>query len=148
MPLTALDESDLAAILEIERLAYRRPWTERMFRGEFANALGLRFGWREGERLVGHVFGWLLFDDLHINNLAVAPDFQGRGLGAALLEAIMAKAYADGGRKALLEVRPSNAPARRLYAKFGFAEVHRRVGYYDDTSEDALVLYRRLDPPA
>jgi ribosomal-protein-alanine N-acetyltransferase len=143
--LTTLDESDLAAIIAIEERAYRRPWSERMFRGEFANALGMRFGWREEECLVGYVFGWLLFDDLHINNIAVDPDCQGRGIGAALLDAIMAKAFEAGGRKALLEVRPSNERAQRLYTSRGFIEVHRRIGYYDDTSEDAIVLYCRMD---
>ena len=142
--LITLEETDLPAILAIEERAYRRPWNKRMFRAEFANALGMRLGWREGERLAGYIFGWLLFDDLHINNIAVDPDCQGQGIGAKLLESVMAKAYDAGGRKALLEVRPSNERAQRLYARFGFIEVHRRVGYHDDTSEDAIVLYCRM----
>jgi ribosomal-protein-alanine N-acetyltransferase len=77
---------------------------------------------------------------MHILNLAVHPQQRRRGLARRLLAAGMAQAREMGARVAWLEVRPSNAPALALYHSFGFKEVGRRLRYYDDTQEDALLL--------
>jgi ribosomal-protein-alanine N-acetyltransferase len=70
----------------------------------------------------------------------VAPDQRGRGVGRALAERLIAVLAAHGVATVYLEVRESNAVARRLYGRLGFAEVGRRAKYYRRPVEDAVVL--------
>ena len=98
--------------------------------------------------LVGLGCFWAIVDEAHITIVAVHPDFQGQGLGQALLYALLQKAQQRGLERATLEVRASNQPALLLYEKFGFREAGRRRRYYEDTGEDALILWRgRLQSP-
>jgi len=141
--ITALTLEDLPRIIEVEQQAYPRPWSERMFLQEFANPLGITFGFRR-EKLLGYIFAWMIFEDLHINNIAVDPRERRSGIGSALLQATIETARLQGGGHATLEVRSSNLTAVALYAKFGFVKVASRLGYYEDTGEDAIVMGMRL----
>jgi ribosomal-protein-alanine N-acetyltransferase len=85
---------------------------------------------------------WAILDEAHITLLAVHPDYQGRGLGQAMLWGLMAVARDRALERATLEVRASNQPAISLYNKFGFQLAGRRRRYYKDTNEDALILWR------
>lgn len=78
--------------------------------------------------------------ELEVYNIAVRPDLRGKGLGHSLLAFALRKASLAGYCRAVLEVRPSNAPALALYERLGFTLCGRRKGYYADTGEDALVL--------
>lgn len=138
---------DLPEILPIEAAAYAPPWrawSERMFRGEFGNAVGIQRGWREEGKIVGYVFAWILFDDLHVNNIAVIPGLQRRGIARRLMEGLMGEARGRGVKRVSLEVRPSNIAARGLYDRLGFRAIAERKGYYDDTGEDAIILVREI----
>src|SRR5687768_484246 len=96
-------------------------------------------------RVVGFCSFWRLLDELHINNLAVVPEFRRLGVASALLGRVMDDAARFGIRRTMLEVRQSNAPARQLYEKFGFVVAGLRSKYYTNPVEDALVLWRE-DP--
>ena len=85
---------------------------------------------------------WAILEEAHITILAVDPDYQRQGLGQALLYALLASAHQRGLERTTLEVRISNRSALSLYEKFGFREAGRRKRYYQDTGEDALVLWR------
>ena len=78
-----------------------------------------------------------------INNLAVAPAHRARGLGRGLVMHLLEIGRAASCRRARLEVRPSNRPARRLYRRLGFRRQRVRPRYYGD-GEDAWVLGRSL----
>jgi ribosomal-protein-alanine N-acetyltransferase len=83
-----------------------------------------------------------VLDELHINNLAVLPSHRRVGVGSALLSRALAEGTALGARRATLEVRRSNEPARQLYERFGFSVAGVRHDYYSHPVEDALVLWR------
>jgi ribosomal-protein-alanine N-acetyltransferase len=89
------------------------------------------------------LLGRVTLDEAELLTLAVAPDFQGQGAGQRLLAQFLQTAQDLGAVTAFLEVAESNAPARHLYTKAGFAEVGRRKRYYGG-HEDALVLSRTL----
>ena len=95
-----------------------------------------------GEGIVAFCSFWLVLDEVHINNLAVRGDFRGRGVGTALLEHVHSGRRAPGAERATLEVRRSNAPARRLYERLGFEVAATRPNYYVSPPEDALILWR------
>ena len=85
---------------------------------------------------------WVIFDELHINTLAVAPAARRTGLATFLLREVMAEAVRAGARKATLEVRASNTSALGLYSGLGFHVAARRPRYYTHPEEDALILWR------
>ena len=96
----------------------------------------------EADPLLGLGCFWAIVDEAHITIVAVHPNYQGQGLGQALLYALLEKARQRGMERATLEVRASNQPALLLYEKFGFREAGRRRRYYEETGEDALILWR------
>jgi ribosomal-protein-alanine N-acetyltransferase len=147
-------EADLDAVLQIEQESFTSPWTREMYVSELQN-VGVSFCYvaRDAEgRVVGFCSFWRVADELHINNLAVAPAYRRRGIGRALLGHVLGEADRLGTRRTTLEVRRSNEPARQLYAQFGFAPAGVRRGYYTNPVEDALVLWRERGaaprPPA
>jgi len=83
-------------------------------------------------------------DEMELLSLAVAPAWRRQGLGRWLTRLALALGARKGARTAFLEVRSGNGPARRLYASLGLEEKGRRVGYYKDPAEDAIVLARAL----
>jgi ribosomal-protein-alanine N-acetyltransferase len=94
--------------------------------------------------IIGYACFWILFEELHLMNLAVHPAHRRRGIGEELARWVLNMGQEKGVRIALLEVRVSNDPARRLYEKVGFKKIAVRPGYYRDPKEDALLMM--LDP--
>jgi ribosomal-protein-alanine N-acetyltransferase len=136
--------ADVAAIWAIERVSFPNPWSRWSFLGE----LGLRNSHTlvagppppQAWQTWGYLIFWVVLEEMHILNLAVHPEHRRRGIARRLLAEGLAQARALGAELAWLEVRPSNLAARALYQSFGFKEVGRRLHYYDDTKEDALLL--------
>jgi [ribosomal protein S18]-alanine N-acetyltransferase len=92
--------------------------------------------------LIGVGCLWAILEEAHIIMLAIHPQFQRQGLGQALLLALLKSAHDRQLERSTLEVRDSNLAAVALYKKFGFKEAGRRKRYYEDTGEDALVMWR------
>lgn len=141
-PISSPDEID--AILEIEQASFTNPWTRDMYVAELKNE-GVSFFYLardKGRQIVGFCSFWRVLDELHINNLAVVPEFRRQGVATALLRRVMDEAARFGIRRTMLEVRQSNTPARQLYERFGFVVAGTRSKYYTNPIEDALVLWR------
>ncbi|MGK7919509.1 MAG: ribosomal protein S18-alanine N-acetyltransferase [Trichodesmium sp.] len=85
---------------------------------------------------------WAILEEAHITILGIHPQYQGLGFGQLLLYTLMNSAWQRGLERATLEVAISNTTALSLYHKFGFQDVGRRRGYYQQTGEDALILWR------
>ena len=137
--------ADLPRVLAIERMSFTSPWSEASFRYEIEdNPSAWNLVGRADGGVVAFACAYIVADELMINDLAVDSSVRRRGLGSALLRHLIDGARTRGCRRATLEVRPSNAPARALYEAFGFDVVGRRGGYYADTGEDALLLARAL----
>jgi ribosomal-protein-alanine N-acetyltransferase len=140
--------SDVTQVIENERESYSHPWSERIFHD------CLRVGYRawvaedRAGRVVGHALASIAVGEAHVLNLCVGRAARRRGAASQLLEALMEQVIREGAHVLFLEVRPSNKPARRLYAHYGFERIATRPGYYPagDGREDALVLARDLAP--
>ncbi|MQA31217.1 MAG: ribosomal-protein-alanine N-acetyltransferase [Luteitalea sp.] len=140
-PLRSADDVD--EILAVEHASFTSPWTREMYLAELRNPeVSFFFLARSGDTVVGFCSFWRVLDELHINNLAVIPGRRREGIGAALLERVLREGTERGADRATLEVRRSNADARRLYERFGFVVAGVRRGYYTNPPEDALVLWR------
>jgi ribosomal-protein-alanine N-acetyltransferase len=143
-------ESDLGRVMEIERAAFSHPWSEELVRRELGHEFStvlLAIGAGEaGEGVLGFAIVWLIHDELHVLNVAVAPEARRRGVARALLAEVEARAAAEGAARATLEVRRSNAPAIELYRSLGYREVGVRPRYYAEDGEDAILMDRDLGP--
>lgn len=93
-----------------------------------------------GGVVAGYIVARLVADEGEILNLAVAAPYQRRGVGRDLVRAVLGRLGAGGARSVYLEVRESNAGARRLYEGLGFRVVGKRNGYYRRPTEAALLL--------
>jgi ribosomal-protein-alanine N-acetyltransferase len=141
---------DLDGILAVDAATFERPWTREMYEWEATHSDVARFYVaRDAGTVVAYCTGWVIFDELHINNLAVDPARRRRGIASTLLAFVLQEAAAEGAKRATLEVRRSNEPARRLYERFGFGYAGVRKDYYREPVEDALVLWREgpIAPP-
>ena len=140
--LTSPDQID--EVLAVEEASFSHPWTREMYLSELQNR-GVSFCFfarGESGRVVGFCSFWRVLDELHINNLAVLPDVRREGIASALLARVLQEGASLGARRATLEVRRSNEPARLLYERFGFSIAGVRRAYYSDPIEDALILWR------
>lgn len=149
--ISAASDTDVPAILAIERRAFSDPWSAGSFRDAlvhpavyFACARTVVKRRSSGGKVVGYVVAWFVADEGEIANLAVDPSGWGTGIGRSLLDAALAEGEQRGAAAVYLEVRDSNERARRLYQSRRFEEVGRRREYYQRPVEDAIVLRRML----
>jgi ribosomal-protein-alanine N-acetyltransferase len=137
-------EEDLDGVLAVEEESFTNPWTKEMYAWELQNrAVCHIFVVRTPEhRVAGFCAFWLVVDEIHINNVAIRPALRGQGMGTHLIQRVFREAKRLGARRATLEVRRSNEPARRLYERLGFYVAGTRPSYYTNPVEDALILWR------
>lgn len=137
-------DADLDGVLQVEAESFRNPWTREMYAWELRNRSVCHiYVVRTPERaVVGFCAFWLVFDEIHINNVAILPAYRGRGMGTDLLRHVLDEAARLGARRATLEVRASNRGALRLYERLGFYVAATRRHYYTNPVEDALILWR------
>lgn len=137
-----LEASDLASVMVIENQAYPFPWTSGNFRDALAAGYnGLKL--IDQGAMVGYLVWMRVLDEAHLLNFTIAPARQRRGLGQFMLDRWRGLMKAEGMVRILLEVRPSNEPAIRLYRRNGFRQIGLRRDYYpagDQAREDALVM--------
>lgn len=144
--LEPLAEHHLAAILETEKAVNGSPWSEKSFRNEIDHPHGIFRVAIEGGEVVGYGGLWLVIDEAHVTNVAVAPAHQRKGIGRRLMVELLRAAREAGMVCATLEVRAGNGPALSLYENLGFVRTALRRGYYPDNKEDAVVMWlHRLD---
>jgi ribosomal-protein-alanine N-acetyltransferase len=137
--------ADLPAVLELEEQLFAPDtWTAAMYRDELARTDTRSYlVAEEGDRVVGYA-GLIVYDDeAHVSTIGVAADRQGEGIGARLLDALLAEADRRS-PVVLLEVRADNELAQGLYRRRGFTEIGRRRGYYQPSGADAVVMRREL----
>jgi ribosomal-protein-alanine N-acetyltransferase len=143
VPIRAARAADVDAIHAIEVSSFTDPWKRVGFRDLIlAGAATVVVATDAADTPIG--FGILVSaaDEAEIANVAVAPEARRRGIGAALVDHLLAAAERGGAAAIYLEVRESNAAARSLYRGKGFSDVSRRRGYYRLPDEDAIVMRR------
>jgi ribosomal-protein-alanine N-acetyltransferase len=139
---------DLDALLGLERESFGADaWSETTLGSELSGAPETRFVVVAEERdvVVGYGVLMVVAPIADVQRVAVRPGHRRRGIGRALLAAMLAEAAWRGCDTVLLEVASDNAAARELYAADGFDVIHRRPAYYGP-GRDALVMSRGPGP--
>jgi [ribosomal protein S18]-alanine N-acetyltransferase len=145
--LRQMTAADLAEVVELEQgLFGSEAWTTQMLLGELEQQPASRYYLvaAHGDTIVGYAGLLGAGSQGDVVTLAVAAAYWGRGIGSALLEALMTEAARRGCREIFLEVRTDNSRAQQLYRRYGFTEVGIRRGYYQPSGADALVMRRDL----
>ena len=156
--ISSMTEHDLLEVVEIEEASGLSRWGWEAYHAELLAGRGAlmlvarcRSGREDATREM-HVGGFIAArmttDEIHINNVAVREMYRRRGMGGALLGAVLREGARLGARLALLEVRASNMAAQALYARYGFRSAGQRRNYYTDPTEDALVMNAALEDRA
>ena len=155
-----MTEHDLLEVVEIEENSGLSVWGwdayhKELHSGEDVIMLVARNPPRTGKAeegrghehaIAGFIVSRLVSGELHVNNVAVRPEFRRQGIAARLLEAVIRQGQTDGARIAFLEVRAGNAAAQGLYGRCGFQVTGLRRRYYREPVEDAVLMSLLLVP--
>jgi ribosomal-protein-alanine N-acetyltransferase len=135
--------ADLGAIHRIESDSFPAPWRREFFENE------LTADWRycrvakRGGTLLGYLFAMWLFDEMHVNKIAVVASERRQGIADALMADCFTFARLRGIKTISLEVRQSNAGAQDFYRHLDFESSYVRPRYYPD-GEAAVVMTRGI----
>ena len=157
---------DLEEVMVIERAAFKHPWSTELFRRELDHDWstilvaiepltsvpsrptedpgGARRAAALTERIVGFLIYWLVHDEVHVLNVAIAPEDRRNGIARFLMHETEKRAHLANAALMTLEVRRSNTAAIELYREFDYRAVGVRPNYYVDEGEDAIVMVKEL----
>ncbi|NBI07320.1 ribosomal protein S18-alanine N-acetyltransferase [Senegalia massiliensis] len=140
-----MESEDIDNILELENMSFSTPWSKESFIKEIKeNKLARYIVAKNDTKIVGYGGMWLILDEAHITNIAVHPEYRGEGVGTKLLNGLVEISKEMMIKRMTLEVRKSNDPAIKLYKNNDFVEVGIRPGYYSDTNEDAIIMWKEV----
>ena len=136
---------DLSDVEALQRHSFTNPWGPEAILWELKNTDVARLYLMRAPdgSLAAYCACWMVFDELHINSLAVDVKWRRHGLARWLLREVFRESVAAGAHSATLEVRQSNTAARALYEGLGFRVEAVRRDYYQEPREDALILWNR-----
>ncbi len=145
MQVRRMTEEDLDTIYELEQQIFPDPWSKNSFEYEVnQNPFGIPLILENEERIIGYAIIWKIYEEFHIANFAIMPEYQRKKLGTNFLENLLT--LRGKCKFAILEVREKNNRAIRLYEKFGFKTILKRHRYYKN-GETALVMQKMFVEP-
>ena len=142
----SLTAERLEAVLAVEQRAYAHPWN----RSHFLDAL--QSGYQAqmlvaDDALLGYFVAMEGFEEVHLLNITVAPEYRGQGWSRVMLDAQTLWARGRTAQWLWLEVRVGNERAMRVYEAHGYRRVGYRRDYYPSIHgqrEDAVVMSLKL----
>jgi tRNA threonylcarbamoyladenosine biosynthesis protein TsaB len=142
----SMELKDVDQVFEIERLSFATPWSKEAFIEEIEkNKLAKYVVAKDNEMIVAYGGIWFVLDEGHITNIAVHPQYRGQKIGEKIVQSLIKVSRENNINKMTLEVRAANVPARNLYKKLGFDDFGIRKGYYSDTGEDAVIMWKNIN---
>jgi ribosomal-protein-alanine N-acetyltransferase len=141
-------KADIKAVYNIEMHTFSVPWPEASFHHEMDENPAARYlvAVDDDGTVVGYAGAWMIFEEAHITNIAIAQAHRGKGIGLILTKALLQYAANLGVQYMTLEVRRSNLIAQGMYRQLGFIELGVRKRYYTDNQEDALLMVLQQMP--
>jgi [ribosomal protein S18]-alanine N-acetyltransferase len=134
---------DVPAIHGIEQASFPSPWRREFFESEVAAGHRLNLVARRGGVIVGYLFAMWLFDEMHVNKIAVIEEERRKGIADLLMARCFEFAHEHDVHMISLEVRKSNVGAQEFYRRLEFHFSYTRPRYYPD-GEAAVVMTRKL----
>ncbi len=142
LEITRMRRRHLKGVMAVERQVYPRPWSPNLFISEMSEPRDrVYLVARLGRQVVGYAGVMLNGEEAHVTTIAVDPAHHRHKIGTRLMYELLQEALRMGATAASLEVRVTNYGAQRMYGRFGFRPVGIRKGYYQETAEDALIMW-------
>ena len=131
----------LEEIAAIENKSFKNPWSKLQIQSDIQSEMDSEnWVYLMDELVVGYIFGWIVVDEFHLNNIAVHPDYLRRNIGKKLIRHIISRVICHDIKVVLLEVSANNIPAQKCYKSIGFNPMGRREDYYAK-GEDAILYF-------
>lgn len=134
---------DFSELCRLEQECFSSPWPGKVLKEDLRAKWSRYFLLKNGREALGYAGLWMILDEAHINKICISPLYRRKGYGKYLMQGVLWQAWQLGADSLTLEVRKTNAAAIALYAGFGFEVEGERKGYYEDTGEDALIMWKR-----
>lgn len=133
---------DIEAVYAIEKNQFPNPWKKHFFIAELTHDISRFYVARDrgSGKITGYIIFWVIAETIELHNIAVHGDFKRRGIGANMIDFLLATAAEKNIEEVFLEVRKSNVVAIKFYEKFKFKEINCRENYFNNPVEDALVF--------
>jgi ribosomal-protein-alanine N-acetyltransferase len=133
--------ADISAVTQIEQQSHTHPWSEKLFLSNFGQRY-FNHLIQLNDEVIGYFVASAVAGEVTLMNIAISPDYQGKGAGQVLLQFLLDYSRENDQQEIWLEVRASNQSAIHLYQKLGFSEVDIRKGYYpaEKGREDAVIM--------
>ena len=138
MKIELMNKNHIDGIMEIEKDSFAIPWTRASVEKELINKFAYYVVAIEDNNVLGY--------GGHITNIAVHKNHRQKGIGNAIINALVDIAKEKEMMGLTLEVRKSNESALALYKKNGFKLEGIRPEYYEDNKEDAYIMWKYLVP--
>ena len=130
----------LEEIIAIERNSFEKPWLKTQFKSDIQSDMDSENWVYIIEKfVVGYIFGWIIYDEFHLNNIAVHPEYLRRNIGKGLIRHIISRVISRNINVVLLEVSANNISAQNCYKSLGFTQIGIRKDYY--SKGDDAILY-------
>ena len=133
---------DATAIAEMETNIFGDPWSKKDIFSYICSDTGMCFTALDGGEPIAYIIGQKIPPEAEIYRIAVRPDKRQRGIGYRLLSYALKTELGSGVETVFLEVRESNIPARALYRAYGFTEISIRKNYYQNPTENAVIMIK------
>lgn len=134
----------LTQVVDIEKLCFSDPWTRESFFEGMNSTYQKYFVALLGEKVVGYIVLFHIFEEGEVLNLATLPAERNKGIASKLLEYSFELFRSLGVTRVTLEVRVSNTNAKNLYSKYGFEPISVRKNYYTFPLEDGIVMEKHI----
>lgn len=139
------EERDVLEVSSLEKECFSSPWSENALRDELGNKNALFLVCLYENRVVGYIGSIFVCDEMNITNVAVLSHLRRKGIGKALINALINSAKEKNIKEIFLEVRESNLSAQALYKKLGFVFLGKRKDFYSSPREDAILMKYTID---
>lgn len=145
MKIRKMTKDDILSVAGLERLIFSKPWSAKSLTESLKDPMYHFFTAEEDGIIVGYMGLYAVCGEGNITNIAVMPEYRRRGIGEALLKAMLESCREEGTAAVTLEVRESNRGAICLYEKYGFTIAGVRPGFYEEPREDAVIMWNDVN---
>ncbi|WP_346936474.1 ribosomal protein S18-alanine N-acetyltransferase [Clostridium sp.] len=136
-----MNSFNILGVKEISDLSFSSPWSLLSMEKELINKNAVYMVVKLGSKVVAFGGMWIIFDEGHITNIAVHPDFRRNNFGDIVVENLIKIAKDKNMASLTLEVRSSNIAAINLYKKHHFSVEGIRKNYYQNPKEDGYIMW-------
>ena len=140
MIIRPMEPEDADSVAQIENESFSQPWSRQGFLDALQIPDNIILVAEEDGEILGYECTYVSFDEGELTNIAVEPEYRGKGIGLMLMKELKHRAEEKSVSKIVLEVRISNATAISLYEKCGFKNLGTRKNFYEQPVEDAYIM--------